>query len=409
MVPTARRWNGGGVAKRLGIGLQNRHTWVQIPSSPPEDQPSWRQRSTTPSVSFPFVFAPASAPIESDCDFGHSRGMRFLRRAAILVTPPLVFAACGLSIDTLVTGDAPDAAVDGALTRDSCTPLSKASACGTSTCGSIADGCGGTISCGTCANDQDCRVVGGGSSCVARPPSCKSCQDANAVCGSVSNGCNAILDCGTCAAGKFCDSANQCAACDASTVACGGPLPAGCAGTGTRCTNANEACDGRNCAPCDSAKTACGAMTPAACSGGPQAGVSCGGGGTCVGNQCVSCEAAQTACGNTTPASCAGGAQPGTVCGNGTACGANGCVTCDILQTTCGTRTPVACAAGAQLGLQCPLGAVCTGNGCKSCDAARTACGAKTPALCPLGAGADGTFCANNERCCAGQCKAACP
>lgn len=39
---------------------------------------------------------------------------------------------------------------NGACTL-SCTPKTKAEACGTNTCGSVSDGCGGTLSCGTCA------------------------------------------------------------------------------------------------------------------------------------------------------------------------------------------------------------------------------------------------------------------
>lgn len=42
----------------------------------------------------------------------------------------------------------------------SCTPVTKAQACGTSICGTQPDGCGGTISCGTCGANQYCGSYG---------------------------------------------------------------------------------------------------------------------------------------------------------------------------------------------------------------------------------------------------------
>lgn len=85
-------------------------------------------------------------------------------------------------------------------------------------CGAISDGCGGTISCGTCTGmGQACgaggsaNVCGAANVCVPR-----SCMQANATCGQVGDGCGGLTpNCGTCNvdAGFICGGAgvaNQC-------------------------------------------------------------------------------------------------------------------------------------------------------------------------------------------------------
>lgn len=85
------------------------------------------------------------------------------------------------------------------LVDGGCTPLA---ACPMGlNCGPIADGCGGTISCGTCSvMGQTCggggmaNVCGASNSCVPR-----TCAQAQATCGRVGDGCGALtMDCGTC-------------------------------------------------------------------------------------------------------------------------------------------------------------------------------------------------------------------
>ncbi|MCA3012638.1 MAG: carboxypeptidase regulatory-like domain-containing protein [Myxococcaceae bacterium] len=97
-------------------------------------------------------------------------------------------------------------------------------------CGPIADGCGGTLSCGTCTTaGQSCggggvaNVCGTTNTCVPR-----TCQQAGATCGQVGDGCGGLTpNCGTCPA-------------DAGIICGGGGIPNVC-GTnvpdGGLCTN----------------------------------------------------------------------------------------------------------------------------------------------------------------------------
>lgn len=73
-------------------------------------------------------------------------------------------------------------------------------------CGSIPDGCGGTLNCGTCGSNQTCTS----NVCVA---SCTptTCAAQNRQCGTIPDGCGGTLTCGTCSTGlecvdnRFCD------------------------------------------------------------------------------------------------------------------------------------------------------------------------------------------------------------
>src|SRR5439155_35589 len=77
------------------------------------------------------------------------------------------------------------------------------------TCGTQGDGCGGTVQCGTCASPAYCGGAGpnhcgqggpdGGSSCVP-----KTCAELGATCGAQGDGCGGTLQCGTCAAPAYC-------------------------------------------------------------------------------------------------------------------------------------------------------------------------------------------------------------
>jgi hypothetical protein len=65
-------------------------------------------------------------------------------------------------------------------------------------CGSISNGCGGTLNCGTCAGGQTCT----NNICTACTPTTCAAQGKN--CGSISNGCGGTLNCGTCGRRKTC-------------------------------------------------------------------------------------------------------------------------------------------------------------------------------------------------------------
>ncbi|WP_375768928.1 Ig-like domain-containing protein [Archangium gephyra] len=83
----------------------------------------------------------------------------------------------------------------------SCTPTTCAAQ--GATCGTLADGCGGTLSCGTCATGEICSSVN--TCCMPT-----TCAALGATCGTVSNGCGGTLSCGTCAEGERCTN-NACA------------------------------------------------------------------------------------------------------------------------------------------------------------------------------------------------------
>jgi hypothetical protein len=102
---------------------------------------------------------------------------------------------------------------------DACVPVSCANF--GANCGSIPDGCGQTLDCGTCS---------GSGRCVANanngwaPNSCctpKTCADLGWTCGPAGDGCGGMLDCGSCAPPSTCGGGGV-------TGQCGGPMD-GCA------------------------------------------------------------------------------------------------------------------------------------------------------------------------------------
>jgi len=78
-------------------------------------------------------------------------------------------------------------------------------------CGEFADGCGGTLVCGTCPSGRVC-ASGVCSSCAPR-----TCEAAVVSCGEIDDGCGGKLSCGECPQG-YCDTtAGRCVTCDDST------------------------------------------------------------------------------------------------------------------------------------------------------------------------------------------------
>jgi hypothetical protein len=106
-------------------------------------------------------------------------------------------------------------------------------------CGTVSDGCGGVLDCGTCSGGTTCG--GGGApgvcGCIA-----VTCDMMGATCGTISDGCGGTLTCGTCATGTVCGGGgtpNVCAcrprhcprlACGTIDDGCGGELCCGGAG-----------------------------------------------------------------------------------------------------------------------------------------------------------------------------------
>ena len=70
-------------------------------------------------------------------------------------------------------------------------------------CGSLSNGCGGTVQCGTCLTPETCG--GGGTAGVCGTPCTpKTCADLGFNCGPAGDGCGGSLDCGTCSDGGTC-------------------------------------------------------------------------------------------------------------------------------------------------------------------------------------------------------------
>jgi Pro-kumamolisin, activation domain len=334
------------------------------------------------------------------------------------------------------TGTAPWAGDAGILTNGCCTPITKCPA--PDNCGTISNGCGGTISCGTCTAPQTCT----GNVCGCTPIT--SCP-AGDNCGTVSNGCGGTINCGTCTAPQTC-TGNVCGCTPITTCPAGdncGTAPNGCGGTlncgtcaapqtcggggkanecgctaittcpaGENCGTVPNGCGGTlNCGTCAAPQTCggggkaneCGCIPLTACPAGDNCGtVPNGCGGTL---NCGTCPAPLACGGSGTPNAC--GCTPLTVCPAGDNCGTvpNGCGgtldcgTCAAPLTCGGGGTPNAC--GCTPLTACPAGDNCgtVSNGCGgtlscgSCSAPETCggsgisnvCGCTPITTCPAG------------------------
>ena len=119
----------------------------------------------------------------------------------------------GTCVQNPVTPAPPPACVP-----DSCQSLARE-------CGTLSDGCGGSLSCGSCQSGFSCNS----GTCVqnpvtpAPPPACvpDSCQSLARECGTLSDGCGGSLYCGGCGSGFSCNS-GTCVADPVTT-----PAPAG--------------------------------------------------------------------------------------------------------------------------------------------------------------------------------------
>ncbi len=119
-------------------------------------------------------------------------------------------------------------------------------------CGTISDGCGGTLDCGTCTvSGETCG--GGGVANVCGGNTCTTCAAQGAECGSISDGCGGTLNCGSCPSGQSCS--NNVCVCNPTT----------CAAAGAQCGSISDGCSGTlNCGSCPSGQS-CSAN---ACTGG---------------------------------------------------------------------------------------------------------------------------------------------
>jgi hypothetical protein len=209
-----------------------------------------------------------------------------------------------------------------------CSPIT----CGPSQCGIIANGCGGTLDCGTskCTAGQVCGGAGTPNLCA--PPPCTPIGfcPAGMNCGSIANGCGGTLACGpanACTNGAICGGGGKPNVCGGGSVVADG---------GGAC-NPITACQPNQCGPIPNG---CGGIVQCPqCTGG----AICGGGGApsvCAGGTCTPRTAADCAtlgvnCGFIADG-CGGPAvQCGATCPNGGICGLNTPNVCSTGGATC--------------------------------------------------------------------------
>ena len=137
-------------------------------------------------------------------------------------------------------------------------------------CGTIQDGCGGVLDCGSCPAGQTCGGGGGPNVCGNGPCVPATTCAPGLDCGVVPDGCGGTIDCGTCSMGQTCGGGGMPNRC--------GCTPTTCAAQGATCGTLPDGCGGTlDCGTCVSPQT-------------------CGGGG--VANQCGggACGALQQGC-----------------------------------------------------------------------------------------------------------------
>jgi hypothetical protein len=116
----------------------------------------------------------------------------------------------------------------------------------------VPDGCGGTLSCGTCALPKTCGGAGTANVCGCTPSTCESLGK---NCGQVSDGCGAMLDCGACLGAQTCGGGGTPNVCGP-----GACVPRTCADVGAECGTMWDGCAGHvDCAGGCSGAEACGA------------------------------------------------------------------------------------------------------------------------------------------------------
>ncbi|MBW2524283.1 MAG: heparinase II/III family protein [Deltaproteobacteria bacterium] len=68
-------------------------------------------------------------------------------------------------------------------------------------CGTISDGLGGTVDCGTCTDPETCGGAGIDNQCGRSDCDPLSCADQPGACGEIPDGCGGVVDCGPCPLG----------------------------------------------------------------------------------------------------------------------------------------------------------------------------------------------------------------
>ncbi len=188
-------------------------------------------------------------------------------------------------------------------------------------CGTLDDGCGGMIECGGCLAPATCGGDGEENVCGCTPTTCVA---AGAGCGAVDDTCGGMLDCGGCEAPLTCGGAGT-------PNVCGCPRSS-CEDLGATCGMVPDGCGGEmSCGVCAAPETCGGAGVPNDCGCTPRTCASLGANCGIVGNgcggtlSCGTCASPQTCGGGGTPRVC--GCTPRTCADIGATCGAlsDGC------------------------------------------------------------------------------------
>jgi hypothetical protein len=170
-------------------------------------------------------------------------------------------------------------------------------------CGSIADGCGSSLNCGTCLSPLSCGGGGTpnvcGSACTPR-----TCPELGFECGPQSDGCGGVVQCGDCFENGTCGGGGVPGVCGAASC-----TPLTCAQQSLSCGPAGDGCGQViQCGDCFEGETCGGAGIPGVCGTPP-----------CVPNTCVN---AGATCGELGDG-CGGSLNCGT-CPDGLTCGGTG-------------------------------------------------------------------------------------
>ena len=303
----------------------------------------------------------------------------------------------------------------------SCVPLTCANGTSFSYCGLVGDNCGGELTCSsTCAAGQVCDaktgLCKGDSSCVAQT----SCANGTefSYCGTIGDGCGGSLVCpsDSCSATQVCDTTNhvckgnsacvpqascangtQFSYCGTIGDGCGGKLvcPASSCSAGQVCDTTSHICQGgASCVP----QTSCGNGTDFNYCG--TIGNGCGGSLVCPADSCTTGQVCntqtdvchgdstcvpKTSCSNGTPFNYCGTIGDG--CGGSIACATNQCGTGKVCDTStnqckgdascvpltcvlpdggqyCGGVVGDGCGGSITCNGACPSGTTCTGHAC---------------------------------------------
>jgi hypothetical protein len=154
----------------------------------------------------------------------------------------------------------------GELCGGSGIPNVCGSPCGTTSCatlgfdcGETGNGCESTLNCGTCPSGQFC---GGGGPNKCGLGMCRTCAELGYTCGQQDDGCGNVIDCGTCPMGLYCGGGSP-----GKTGVCGVPgcMPLTCQDQGFNCGQATDKCGTViNCGSC-AGNQICGEKAPNAC------------------------------------------------------------------------------------------------------------------------------------------------